>query len=349
MKNNIRKTGAAFLASAFLAAPAAAATIDLTNKGYVTYGDANSYSLPLNNLEVMAGPGHIDLYTKLGLGANGQLGNGIAGMDNAFDTPQANNIPGFRMDATNEPDGLQAGGWDRNGWWDSTLAALNTSLDLTHNSMVFFFANNETGNGDNLAAWARVELTRISTGDLLGRFDMTNDPKNLGVMGYGPPPIGGGVLMGDVTAYTSDGAAPGLADFLMSGGKVCLAGGIIVSCADPHDQEVQHNLGGDRAAYAVVVPELDALILQLLGGGADFSDYALHVDYRLGCGPEGAFPQVPQGNNTECDPDYALNGGDEKVFLGSQALRQNVPEPASILLIGLGLLGMGLMRRRFQS
>lgn len=338
----------AALLSAFAAFPAHSATVDLTNKGYVTYGDANSYSLPLNGITVMAGPGQIDLFTKLGLGANGQLGNGVAGMDDAFDTPQANNIPGFRMSAANEPGALQ-GSWDRNGWWDSQLSSLNSMLNFAVNSMVFFFANNETGNGDNLAAWARVELTKISTNTLVGRFDMTNDSDKNGVSGYGPPPIGGGVISGNVANYTSSGNAPTVADFLMSGGKVCLLAGVVVDCATTHDQEVQHNLGGDRAAYAVVVPELDALIKGLVGANADLSDYALHVDYRLGCGPEGSFPQVPAGGQrTECDPNYALNGGDEKVFLGTQLLTTttNLPEPGTALLVGLALLGVGLNRRR---
>ena len=175
------------LISALISGHSVAATVNLTNKGYVTYGDANSYSLPLNGLEVKSGPGQIALFTKLGLGADGQLSNSVVGMDNAFDTPQANNIPGFRMSAANEPGALQ-GSWDRNGSWDSQLSSLNTMLNFNLNSMVFFFANNETGNGDNLAAWARVELTQISTNSSLGIFDMTNDADKNGTGGYGPPP-----------------------------------------------------------------------------------------------------------------------------------------------------------------
>lgn len=331
-----------------------AATIDLTGKGYVTYGDANSYSLPLNGMEVMSGPGQINLFTKLGLGANGQLGNPIAGMDDAFDTPQANNVSGFRMTAGNEPGGLE-GAWDRNLWWDSTLAALNGGLNLFANSIVFFFANNETGGAgtDNLAAWARVELTKISTSTLVGRWDMTNDVDHNG-QGYGPPPAGGGVPLGNPAAYTSNGTEPFVSDFLMSGGKVCVNGvGVIVDCSDPGVVlSKEHNLGGDRAAYALVLPEMDAVIAQILAANGDLNDYALHVQYRLGCGPEltqagGGFPTVRQGNNTECDPTYALNGGDEKVFLGTQQ-RSDVPEPTTLALLGAGLLGLAGIRRRPQ-
>ena len=340
--------------SAFCTQPAHA-LVDLSSLGYVTYGDANSYSLPISGLEIMAGPGQIDLYTKLGL--QSQLSNGTPGMDNAFDTPSANNVDGFRMTNSNEPGGALnvADTWDRLKWWDTSLQALNTKINLSADALVFFFANNETGNGDNLAGWARVELTRWDSAQnkevLVSRYDMTNDADNNGTGGYGPPPVGGGIPLGNVANYTSDGLDPGVADFLMSGGEVCVAfNGALLDCDTAPAADIaaryQHNLGGDRAAYAIVFPELNADIASIVSAGGNLSEYALHVDYRLGCGPEGAFPQVPAGGNkTECDPDYAINGGSEKVFIGSLASLRFIPEPSSMVLAGLGLLGLSRVRR----
>lgn len=327
--------------------------VDLSGLGWVTYGDANSYALNIDrNIEVMSGPGQIDLFTKLGL--NTQLGNPTPGMDDAFDTPTDNNTEGFRMGTANEPGGGSAEGtWDRIGWWDSSLAALNTALDLVKNSIVFFFANNETGKTPDLAAWARVELTGPG-GVLLGRFDMTNDPGHDG-QSYGPPPLGGGVPFGSPGAYTSNGAAPYVSDFVDSGNDVCTdASGNLVSCLGPYANLYHENLGGDRAAYAIVVPELDALIRGItLDTANNLGNYALHVDYRLGCGPEltqagGGFPTATKNNKTFCADNYALNGGDEKVFIGTQ-LATDVPEPSTVALAGLSLLGLGTLRRRQRA
>jgi PEP-CTERM motif len=351
----------AFAASCVSPLASNAATIDLTGRGWVTYGDGNSYALNVgsNPITVMSGPGQISLYTKLGLNPAGQLNNGLSGMDDAFQTPTANNVDSFRMSSTNEPGGSTAqGSWDWVGWWDSTLSALNTNINLSQNSVVFFFANNETGGGTSpdLAAWARLELTQISTGTVLGTFDLTNDLTHQGLVGYGPPPTGGGVPLGNPAAYTSNGAEPFVSDFVDSGSDVCTdAGGNLVSCSSSTVANTYHeNLGGDRAAYAIVFPELDQLIEGLVTGGANLGDYALHVEYRLGCGPEltqsgGSFPTTTQGQNTVCDDHYALNGGDEKVFLGTRLLpgvTPPLPEPSTVFLVGLGLAGLAMSRRR---
>ncbi|MCP4637161.1 MAG: PEP-CTERM sorting domain-containing protein [Methyloversatilis sp.] len=373
-----RRLRAATALTALSAAMAATAapTVNLGNVGYVTYGDARSYSLPIAGLEVMSGPGQISVFTKLGLGADGQLGNTNAGVDDAFETPNANTVEGFRTTTANEPNSLAGqldGSWDRPGWWDASLSALNAELNLSSNSLVFFFANNEIGSGEDrasLAAWMRVEITQISTNSILGRFDLSNDFNQDHVSTYGGLPTfdgsgGSGIILGDTGLYTAPGALtdagrqdPYLADFVRSGGPVCLqsvpGGEIIVDCAGSYTRKVEHNLGGDRAAYAIVMPELDQIITNLMKTpGVNLADYAIHVDYRLGCGSETGFSAIraqPKQNQTvgDCPDKYALNGGDEKLFLGTQAVTPDnpVPEPGAIALTAAALGAMAWARRR---
>lgn len=65
---------------------ARAATVDLSTSGWVTYGDANSYALNVNGLDVSAATGQLNVFAKLGI--NSQNSNSTPGMDDAFDTPQ---------------------------------------------------------------------------------------------------------------------------------------------------------------------------------------------------------------------------------------------------------------------
>lgn len=346
---------------------AQAATVDLSQLGYVTYGDANSYSLAIGNYyacgseygptcpySVAGSPGQTSPFIHVVEGAGGHLINGSASIDDAFKS--ANNELYFTMTSANEPDSNGVNGstftGDKVGTWDATLGALNSALDLIKNSLVFFFVNNEPnsegGLTQSLAVWGRITIT--GPGDaLLGTYDLTNDTRTaaerlLGsppAPGYGPPPIGGGVPLGDVTLYTSEGNEPEITDFVMSGGQVCIdkTSKDIVDCttATPGTFDtINHNLGENQAPYAVVAPELDALIASLLGSG-NLNDYVLHFDLRYGC-VNPPFPFVDKDGNIvpiDAKGDVSCAYGTpvsqdnnfEQVFIGTQ-LRNDVPEPA---------------------
>ncbi|SEI09077.1 PEP-CTERM protein-sorting domain-containing protein [Rheinheimera pacifica] len=348
--------------------PASAAMIDLTGIGYVTYGDFNSYSMPIAALQtgcanfnnscpfyIQSGPGQIQDLVVVATGASGNpVNTNFAGMDNAYSTPSG--VSGsnfFSTGTTADPNQVTDFFGDKANTWDSSLLALKNYL--AGDAMAFFFNNNNL-NGANLqslAVWAQMEVTDDS-GNRVGIFDFTNNAGAYGLVSEG----GGGTFLGNVADYSSTGSGPMIGDnsatdYVLAGGPICINYSLIpglptpVSCNSPlaEDGPVNHNLGADTAAYAVIAPELNALLESLFALDDQLlQSYTLHIDFRMGCDPLFGIRTDEMCSGALSGYGKNINNGYEQLFIGTARINREpppgIPEPGMLFMFSTGLLAL---------
>jgi hypothetical protein len=348
------------LLAALLGSPTFGVVLTLPATGYLTYGNTNSYSLPIlaiqydlmfgggtgpgNPYYVNSTPGAIKDLVVIYTGASGvPVTTNADGFENAYQTP-GGSPPNFAntVGAVNVVDpGSKAGIANPTAnTWDATLLALKGFLD--GGAPIFLFNNNDTNADQDLAIWAKLWITDGANAVYDNRFLYLS---NTGAL-YGA----GGVPNGDATTYNPGDVSPlvnagtGATDYVRSGGEVCLSAALALQACDGTEAyKVNHNLGANQAAYAAVAPVLNTWLGALFAlSDADLDDYTLHLQLALGCDPAW-------GGGNNCDS-KKIDNGYEQLFLASTTIPVvNVPEPGSLPLLGLSLLALAAMLRRRRT
>jgi len=296
------------------------------------FGDFKVFSLALLNLQaggtatsgpyaVKDSPGSILNNVVIGQG-NGQSGAG-SGIDGAYNVPSANTTSTFTTATTALGGGTNAFTGDTPGSWNATIG----NLGLNGGPLVVYFGYNETGGSgllnSDLLVWAQVSLYNYTSPS-----SFTVDPTQY-TLGYTtaapslttlPDPVGatatsvaayGWVYIHSTICLDSSKQFVGFPD---ANGSCAYLGGTATG--------IQNNLGNNAAAFAIDSPGLDTALNSGLWN-------VMKVSWEMAY----------------------LNGGAETAFIETTTTIPpvNVPEPMTIALLGIGLLGLGISRRRTRS
>lgn len=275
-------------------------------------------------------------YIVVGTGSGGQTADNGTNIDRAYDTSNTGN---FETKTAADPINGPGPTSDSAKAWDIKLTDLQAALTFNgvRKDLLIGLDMNENGNtqSQGVQIWAMVTL-RDTDGSLASRSFELNG-RRLMAGNYDPASS----VYGFNTAYSFDGVTPTNVDPLdmtYIAGDVCvksdgsfytLISENLTACK-PGDTRLSTNLGTSKGEWVSYIPELNEGFENFMALGYD----TLSVQLAIGCFGT---------------PSFTCNGGGyEDMFIMAGNVRQNIPEPASLALTGLGLLCFAFGRRRKQ-
>lgn len=280
---------------------------------------------------VDANQGALKSMVVVGTGAGGQIpintdfSNFI---DQGYETPNNGN---FDTATASEPTNGPTTG-DSTKAWDISLSALESALTIggVRQNMLIGYDFNETGGvGQATSIWSLVTLRDVDGNLAPISFELT--------LRNGLQPAASVYAFN--TNKTFDGITPTTVDY--ANDMTYIAGDICVkpdgtfqplfapatTCPSGFTQ-ISNNLGTNGAEWISYIPELDEGLEQFIALGYD----VLSAQLKIGCFIPGDL--------------FCNDGGYDDIFIMAGDVRDEVPEPASVALIGLGLSALGWIRRR---
>ena len=295
------------------------------------FSDFQVYSLTLLNggsapngndpWYVSSTPGTIKDFIVIGVNANGQASTNVSGVDNAYNTPSANN-GGASTFSTLSSDPANGPGTGDGNSWQASLSVLKDQF--AGSKFVGFFAFNETGGtggardllngGPDLLAWAKLTLVDLqnTASNKSYYLQPTGSTLNNNPLASALPP-----------STASDGQT---GPWAYVHGSICMSGTTFTGFPNANgvcaigSPKAQTNTGQNNASFAIYNEDLDNEIHK-----ANTNYDLLQIDWELAY----------------------INGGGETAWIQPFGrYEEQVPEPGSLALIGIALAGLGFARKR---